>query len=64
MSITVTTDVFCDGCNNWTNGTSGPRTDTKTARTNAHLEGWKRSRANGNDYCPDCYARLTGRDRK
>lgn len=55
MSITISTDVFCDGfedCSQWIEGTTGPRSDAKAARKNAKRYGWKRVR--GKDYCPDC----------
>lgn len=55
MSITISTDVFCDGfadCSQWIEGVTGPRSDVKSARKNAKRYGWKH-RA-GKDYCPAC----------
>jgi len=55
VSITISTDVFCDGsddCSQWIEGTTGPRSDAKAARENAKHYGWKRVR--GKDYCPAC----------
>lgn len=54
VSITVTTDVFCDGpdCADWVHGTTGTRPNAAEARSNARRYGWKR--IDGKDYCPDC----------
>lgn len=58
MSITVTTDVFCEGtrngerCVQWIFGTVGPRSAAGEARKNAKAAGWVRR--NGKDLCPDC----------
>jgi hypothetical protein len=54
MSITVTTDVFCDGpdCLAWINGVSSTRTQAAAARKEARRYGW--SRRNGRDLCPEC----------
>lgn len=58
MSITVTTDVFCDVCNNWTDGcsSSANKIRRKSAREAAKRAGWKRIRVNGSmrDLCPGC----------
>ena len=62
MSLTITTDVFCDGtdeqgreCMEWEFGTTGPRTNATKARANAKGRGW--TRVNGKDYCLRCTAR-------
>lgn len=54
MSLTITTDVFCDkrGCGNWVDGITGPRTDAKAARAETRRHGWKITRAG--DLCPHC----------
>lgn len=54
MSITVTTDVLCDGigCSQWIHGVTGPRTDARSARNNARRDGW--SVTSRGDLCPDC----------
>lgn len=69
MSVTVTTDVFCDGvepsgmlCQQWISGeVVGPRSDATGARKTAKRAGWVRSTANGRDYCPTCHKRMTGK---
>ena len=56
MSITITTDVFCDICPNWTFGTTGSRPRARVARRNAKRAGWVRQRRDGKlvDICPLC----------
>jgi len=57
MSITVSSDVFCDGdgCSIWVEGVTGPRSDAVNARKNAKRRyGWTITR-NG-DFCPPCAA--------
>lgn len=57
MSITATTDVFCDICNNWIFGVTGPRSNARGARRHARENGWVRRRlSNGRriDVCPRC----------
>ena len=54
MSITITVDVFCDFCLEWTQGcTTCNATD---ARKNAKRRGWKYKKTGGKmqDICPDC----------
>lgn len=53
MSITITTDVFCDACGMaWVFGCTGSRPDSRKARRAAKTEGWERR---GNlDVCPSC----------
>lgn len=62
MSITVTTDVFCDGCGNWINGVyTHNRAAITRARSVALRNGWKvvtDSTHLKRDYCPDCAAAL------
>lgn len=56
MSVTITTDVFCDGTlcgGQWTGTTTGPRPDSRRARANARAIGWKY--VDGRDLCPTCY---------
>lgn len=54
MSITITTDVFCDGenCSAWVFGCCGPRTNAEAARKNAKREGWSITRKG--EFCPEC----------
>lgn len=54
MSLTISTDVFCDGpnCSQWVHGVTGPRTDAVAARIQAKREGWAITRKT--DLCPDC----------
>jgi hypothetical protein len=56
MSITITTDVFCDRCSDWVHGTTGPRPDAWTARLSATRMGWSRIKEDGKlkDICPNC----------
>lgn len=60
MSITITTDVFCDHCADWCDGVSdGLKIRIKDARNQAKGMGWKRVLDDGAwiDLCPDCYAK-------
>lgn len=54
MSLSVTTDVFCDGCNTWVEGTHGRvKAEPAEARRIAkEAHGWWR--INGQDLCPKC----------
>lgn len=55
MSITVTTDVFCDGemCGDWVGGTTHAiKSDYKGARKQARAHGW--THVKGKDLCPIC----------
>jgi hypothetical protein len=54
MSITITTDVFCDGdgCGTWTGGVTGFIANPVAARWQAKGKGWKR--INRKDLCPAC----------
>ena len=57
MSITITTDVFCDICGNWIFGVTGPRASARSARRRVKDNGWIRRRLpNGKmiDVCPHC----------
>lgn len=51
MSITVTTDVFCDykDCERYC-GVSGKKLAARSARSEAKSQGW--TRMDGKDYCP------------
>jgi len=66
MSITVTTDVFCDGqdCGVWIHGTTGSKVKARAARAQAGAKGWTYVRRGGLygqmvDLCPECSARGT-----
>lgn len=52
MSVTIVTDVFCDGCNTWTAGTTGPKPEVREARKSARRAGWQCDSTG--DWCPDC----------
>lgn len=56
MSITITTDTFCDvrGCGHWTEGTTGRAVDKVGARAAAKAQGWSRRMIDGalRDICP------------
>lgn len=55
MSITISTDVFCE-CGQWIHGTTGPKPFPKRARATARQAGWgtvKRGRRMV-DLCPTC----------
>ncbi len=52
MSLTLSTDVFCDQCGDWTPGTVGPRNGGREARTIARSRGWTFSKHK--DLCPLC----------
>ena len=57
MSITISTDVFCDNCVVWVEGISGRGfVDKKTARKNAKIQGWISIYRNKKliDLCPAC----------
>lgn len=59
MSVTVTTDIFCDRCGDWMEGVSG-RTfvDKRLARRKARTEGWvykyDHTENKYKDFCPNC----------
>lgn len=55
MSLTISTDVFCDRCSGWSTGftVTGPRTNARKARKIAKAHGWHIGRG-GMDLCPDC----------
>lgn len=59
MSITITTDVFCDVCGKWIHGVTGSRPDRRTARHRAKANGWIRRLCNGKmiDECSLCRAK-------
>ena len=54
MSITITTDVFCDRCPMWVHGVTGSGSRSADARRVAKASGW--TRRDGRDLCPDCVA--------
>lgn len=59
MSYTVTTDIFCDLCNDWTSGVSKTKVDIKNARAIAKDRGWIRK--NNKDICPVCSGKARSR---
>jgi hypothetical protein len=52
VSFTITTDVFCDECSDWTSGVSGPHNGKREAWRNAKSRGWAKRR--GKHLCPVC----------
>lgn len=58
MSLTVTTDVFCDGdaCVAWIGGVTGNVKEAQAARAEAKSYGWIRRKVAGAwvDLCPEC----------
>ena len=58
MSITITTDVFCDGdeCGDWEHGVSGSKVKVRAARKQVQRSGWVRVVHDGKlrDLCPRC----------
>ena len=61
MSLTITTDVFCDECGAWnsqTGGATGMVIMGHEARRKAKSAGYVCLRENGKllDLCPDCFA--------
>jgi hypothetical protein len=56
MSISVTTDVFCDKCNNWEHGVTGNRVKSRLARNAVKQKGWTKHIGSGSiiDLCPHC----------
>lgn len=54
MSITISTDVFCDGdgCAQWVVGVTGNRPHARVARKVAKSKGWKITTRK--DLCPHC----------
>lgn len=53
MTITVTTDVFCNNCGTWIHGTTAPAMLAVQARNRAKKSGWTHPKR-GVDFCPDC----------
>ncbi len=58
MSKVITTEIFCDGCSNWVEGTITSRAAIQQSRALARREGWKfrwnNSRQQYEDVCPEC----------
>jgi hypothetical protein len=56
MSLTITTDVFCDLCPGWVNGKTGGSIEAEAARQSAKGAGWQRIRVDNKlyDICKDC----------
>jgi hypothetical protein len=61
VSITITTDVMCDGCGDWTHGVTGAGPSGVAARRVAKRCGWAHVKgAPGGgmlDLCPECVAK-------
>lgn len=57
MSILVSTDVSCDGCDELGEGVVGPSVSRPGARAAAARQGWTHHR--GRDLCPACTAQET-----
>lgn len=55
MSFTITTDVFCDGCSDWTPGVAGSSPKRGSAWALAKRRGW--SKEKGKHLCPLCNGR-------
>ncbi len=63
MSITVSTDVFCDVCHvEWVHGGTGCRKRTAEARREARAHGYKTTFKDGEliDVCPKCWQKMPG----
>jgi hypothetical protein len=59
MSVSVTTDIFCDICHyNWISGLTSHTMQSVRARQIARMAGWTRVRIAGRflDICPECAA--------
>jgi predicted DsbA family dithiol-disulfide isomerase len=59
MSITISTDVFCDICSIWNQDLtqfSTKKAQIKRVRKTAKYAGWKKVRISGQtfDLCPNC----------
>lgn len=58
MSLSITTDVFCDVCCDWVNGltTASYGNVAGKARATAYQGGWRRVKIKGKlrDLCPKC----------
>lgn len=63
MSVTVTTDIFCEGdnCFAWIHGATGNRVKSTEARNHAKTNGWGRIFVDNKykwvDLCPECYGK-------
>lgn len=57
MSVTITTDIFCDDCPIWTEGVAYGWPAVREAREHAKRNGWKYIKRGCVmvDLCPDCY---------
>ena len=53
MSYTITTDVFCDKCTDWTKGETSGKMEKNRALKIAIAKGWKHIK--GEHYCPACF---------
>lgn len=52
MSFTITTDVFCDKCADWSGSTASHGPDRTECWKRAKEEGW--TKKNGKHLCPVC----------
>lgn len=53
MSVTITTDVFCDRCSRWDHYTTGQQSQIREAQQAAKRAGWTFDRK-GDCKCPEC----------
>jgi len=62
--LSITTDVFCDICGNWTQGAVGRTIRVRQARENAASRGWRQIKRDGKliDICPVCLGEKTLRE--
>ena len=63
MSITVTTDIFCDLCQEWKHGVSLSRSiksASRFTRKSAKENGWVYKKIDNRmrDICPDCQRKM------
>lgn len=62
MSVIVTTEIFCNWCSKWIEGTISDRASAQESRRIAYEEGWKYrwsvKRQQYEDICPSCLKEL------
>ena len=58
MSKVVTTEIFCDWCSSWTEGTITSQASVQKSRAIARRNGWRfrwsNRRRRYEDVCPQC----------
>lgn len=59
MSFTITTDVFCDNCSDWTSGVSEGSPNRTKAWLVAKSRGW--TKVDGKHLCPLCNGKAYGK---